>query len=150
MYRTITNIDCKYDYRAKDAAVKKKRTRIAAKYEPGFLQTLDGRLEVAKILNSAFNEVTDDMGGKDTLCHTQLALAERFVFLVYVLRSIETRIALNPKESDELLSRWIQGLNSLNGLAKVIGLKRKAKKVKSLQTYIEGSKNGKRKKQRKV
>lgn len=127
-----------------------KRKRILAKYEPGFLQTLDGRLEVAKILNSAFDEVTDDMGGKDSLCHTQLALAERFVFLEYVLRRIETRIALNPKKSGKLLSRWIQGLNSLNGLAKVIGLKRNAKKVQCLESYVRKAKDGKGKKRRKV
>ena len=84
------------------------------------------------------------MGGVDSLSHTQVALAERFVFLEYILRKLETQIALSPKKSAGMLSRWIQGLNSLTGLAKTIGLERRARKVESLETYVKGKKNAKR------
>ena len=125
-----------------------KRKRIAKKYEPGFLVRLDMRLQTAQILNSAFQEVVDDMGGIENLSHTQLALAERFVFLEYVLRRLEERIALSPKKSAKLISRWIQGLSSLTGLARAIGLERRTKKVKCLESYIVEKKNGKRKRKR--
>ena len=122
-----------------------KRKRISARYQPGFLARLDGRLEVARILNSAFVEVTDDMGGLESLSHAQTTLAERFVFLEYVLRRLENRIATEPKKGAVLLSRWIQGLNSLTGLARTIGLERRARKTKSLESYIVEAKNGNRK-----
>jgi len=121
-----------------------KQKRITAKYEPGFLQRLDRRTEIAKILNTAYDEVTSDMGGIENLSHSQLALAERFVFLEYVLRTLEDRIVNEPKHAAALLGRWIQGLNSFIGLAKTIGLERRAKKIECLQTYITGNKNGKR------
>ena len=124
---------------------KRKRVKVPAKYEPGFLVRLDGRLEATKILNSAYDEVTADMGGMQNLSHVQLCLAERFVFLEYVMRRLENRIANNPKKSAVLLSRWIQGLNSVSGLAKTIGLERRAKKIDSLESYVKERKNGTRK-----
>ena len=111
---------------------------LPAKYEAGFLKDFDRRTEVYQLLNGAYNEVVSDMGGIEGLSHAQICLAERFVFLEFVLRGLEQRIAKNPKKSEVILSRWIQALNSLTGLAKTIGLQRRAKKIPSLQRYVEG------------
>ncbi len=111
------------------------------KYETNFLQKLDRRTASYQILNDGFNEVVSDMGGLDGLSHVQKSLAERYIFLEFVLRNVEKQMARNPKKSEELLSRWIQGLNSLTGLARTIGLHRKAKKIDSLQSYVRSKKN---------
>jgi len=127
----------------------RKRKRIPSKYQPGFLARMDARCELTQILSSAFDEICVDCGGKESLSHTKLTLIERFVFLEYVLRQWEVRIANNPKKTASLVSRWVQGLNSLTGLARTIGLERRAKKIESLESYVlEQSKNGKRKRRK--
>ena len=112
---------------------------LPTKYEAGFLRDFDRRTEVYQLLNTAYQEVISDMGGQEGLSHVQVCLAERFVFLEFVLRGIEQKIAANPKKSSTLLGRWIQAINSLSGLAKTVGLERRAKKV-NLKSYIDGSK----------
>ena len=107
------------------------------KYESGFLMKLDGRTETCKLLRAAYDEILSDLGGPDSLSHVQLCLCERFVFLEFVLRQIEARIVTEPKRSSKLLARVVQSLNAIVGLAKSIGLHRRAKKVPSLQKYIK-------------
>ena len=116
-----------------------KRMRLPAKYKAGFLKEFDRRTETFQSLNSSYQEVMSDMGGPENLSHVQVCLAERFIFLEFVLRRLERRIANNPKKSEALLGRWIQGLNSISGLAKTIGLERRAKKIFSLEKYIADS-----------
>ena len=117
-----------------------KRMKLPDKYKAGFLREFDKRSSTYSLLNSAYQEVMSDMGGTENLSHVQVCMAEKFVFLEFIIRSIEQRIANNPKKSDELLGRWIQGLNSLCGLAKTIGLERRRKSVANLQEYVKGKK----------
>jgi predicted RNA-binding protein Jag len=109
---------------------------LPKRFERGCLKKLDQRTELAKRLNAVFQTIIDDLGGLDTLSHTRVALVERFVWLEHTLQLIEQRIATQPKRSEELLSKWIQGLNSLQGLAKTIGLKRERKTI-DLERYKE-------------
>ena len=118
----------------------KKRTTLPVKYEAGFLKDFDRRTQLYELLNGSYNEVVSDMGGVEGLSHAQVCLAERFCFLEFVLRGLEQRIATEPKKSVKLLSRWIQGLNSLVGLAKSIGLERRAKRIASLEAYVKSKK----------
>jgi len=115
-----------------------KRMKLPDKYKANFLREFDKRSATFALLNTAYQEVMDDMGGQQVLSHVQICMAEKFVFLEFILRNIEQRIANNPNKSDELLGRWIQGLNSLSGLAKTVGLERRAKQVVSLKKYVEG------------
>ena len=80
-----------------------KRKRVPAKYQPGFLARMDGRLEKAKVLSTAFYEICDDQGGLENLSHTKLALIERFCFLEYQLRRLEKKLLLAPKKNDHLI-----------------------------------------------
>jgi hypothetical protein len=122
-------------WRLGEAGLKTKK--LPAKYKPGFLREFDRRTKLYPILNEAYQEVMSDMGGEESLSHVQICLAERFVFLEFVLRGIELKIAQYPKKSHVLIGRWIQGLNSLSGLAKTIGLKRKARQITDLATYVK-------------
>lgn len=118
----------------------KKRITLPAKYEAGFLKDFDRRTELFQLLNGSYQDVITDLGGVDGLSHVQVCLAERFVFLEFVLRRIEARIATEPKKAAKFIGRWIQALNSIVGLAKTIGLERRAKTITSLQTYVKGYK----------
>lgn len=114
--------------------------RPPIKYETNFLAKLDKRTDAYHLLNNSFQDIMSDLGGGESLSHVQKCLTERFVFLEYVLRTIELRIASAPKKSTKLISRWIQALNSLVGLGRTIGLERRAKKVVNLAAYVEGKK----------
>ena len=122
-----------------------KPMKLPAKCEAGFLKELDKRSVTFAQLNTAYREVMSDMGGQEGLSHVQVCLAERFCFLEFVLRGIELKIAQNPDDSTLLLGRWIQGLNSLSGLSKTIGLERRAKKVVNLKEYVAEQKKKKQK-----
>lgn len=115
-----------------------KPLNLPERYEPGFLERMDKRTEIYAALRSAYDEITNDLGGVDALGHVQTTIVERFVFLECILRNWERQIITNPKDSEKLLSRWIQALNSLSGLAKTIGIERKAKKIQNLKSYVEG------------
>jgi len=108
------------------------------RYETNFLAKLDKRTESYQLLYGAYTDVVNDMGGRDGLSHVQLCLAERFCFLEFILKRIELQIATEPKKSAKFVSRWVQGLNSLVGLAKTIGLEKRAKRVVNLKAYVEG------------
>lgn len=115
----------------------RKQNKLPAKYEKGFIRKMDGRTEIARELRAAFDEIVADQGGIEGLSHVRRSLVERFCWLEAVLRSLELRIAEADKaETAELLSRWIQALNSLVGLGKCIGLERRARKVDDLRSYV--------------
>jgi hypothetical protein len=115
---------------------------LPAKYRAGFLNEMDGRTRTFEKLHAAHCEILTDLGGADNLSHVQKSLVERYVFLEFFLRNLESKIASESKESGELLGRWVQAVNSFLGLAKTIGLERRAKKITNLSTYIKEQKHG--------
>ena len=111
--------------------------KLPARYEVGFLRDFDKRTEVYQLLSGAYKEIIDDLGGIEGLSHIRLALVERFVFLEFSMRNLEKRMAENPLKTGRLLSRWVQAINSLSGLAKSLGMERKSKHAYNLKTYID-------------
>ncbi len=108
---------------------KSHRNELPSKYERGFLKGLDRRTQIYARLTAIHDEIVDDLGGKDGLSHTKLALIERFVFLEAVIQKMELDMAKSKTLNGEELNRWIQGLNSMTGLAKTIGLERRQRAV---------------------
>lgn len=115
-----------------------KYRELPKKYELNLLQKVDRRSEIYKALKRSYDAIVADLGGRDELSHAKLMLIERLVFLEAVLETIEHQIAAEPKTSPKTMSRWIQGLNSLQGLARTIGLERKPRKAGDLRAYVEG------------
>ena len=114
-----------------------KLMKLPRKFRGGFLKDFDERTIVFQQLNSAYVEVVDDLGGAERLSHIQIALVERFIFLEFTMRNLEKQIAENPTKTGKLLGRWVQSINSLSGLAKTLGLDRKAKQIDcNLKDYI--------------
>lgn len=114
-----------------------RRKPLPERYEVGFLKGLDRRTDLYRRVSESYESILEDLGGEKSISRVRLALVERFVFLEAVLRESEREIAANPKLHDDKLNRWIQALNSLSGIAKTIGLERKAKSV-SLKAYVGG------------
>jgi hypothetical protein len=122
--------------RLDDGLAPTKHPKPPKRYEKNFLVKLDNRTEVCRQLKTAYAEITADCGG-DTLSHIQLCLCERFVFLEFILQQLELKMAQAPKESAQIMSRWIQACNSIVGIGKTLGLERRVKKVVNLETYVK-------------
>jgi hypothetical protein len=114
----------------------RKPVTLPAKYTPGFLDEMDKRTEIYQALRSAHDEIVNDMGGVDALSHVKHTIVERFVFLECILRNWERQIIADPQGSARMLSRWVQAINSLSGLTKIIGID-KVRKAKDLKSYIK-------------
>jgi len=132
--------------REKRGYTNSKMMDVPNKYEKGFIEKLDRRLHAAKFLRATYQEVVDDMGGEDSLSVMQRILAEKFSFLSFWLQNLELQVAKEPesKNANELYGRWVQGLNSLVGLSKNLGLERRTKKIESLQSYVKTKKKKKK------
>ena len=111
--------------REKYEATKKPQT-IPAKFKVGFLSSMDGRTDTAKALRANYEELVADIGGPDELGRVKRVLVERFVWLEAILQSIEHELVSGQIDKGEALGRWIQAVAVLTGLAKVLGVERKA------------------------
>lgn len=115
----------------------RKKTGLPAKYRAGFLAKMDHRHLLSRELHAAYDEITGDLGGVDTLSHVKRSLCERFVWLETFMRGIEVRVGqAGAEDADKLLGRWVQAVNTLTGLARTLGLERRSRHVDSLQTYV--------------
>jgi len=106
-----------------------KAQEVPAKFKAGFLATLDERTALAKSLRANYASIVADVGGRDDVGHVKNALVERFVWLEAILSTIESEMAAGTIDKGEALGRWIQAVNSLAGLAKVLGVERKARSM---------------------
>ncbi len=109
---------------------------IPDKYVPGFLRELDQRTDVCQRLNTAYQRIVDDAGGEENLSLVKLSLIERFVFLGEMLERWELEIVQHPNETAAALSRWIQAVNSIQGLARAIGIEVKGRRSPNLKAYL--------------
>ncbi len=99
---------------------------LPAKFKVGFLSVLDGRTDLAKALRASYEAVVNDIGGKDDVSTVKAALVERFVWLQAILQTLEHEMAQGLTDKAEAIGKWIQAVNALSGLAKVLGVDRKA------------------------
>jgi len=122
-----------------------KRTELPSKYTIGFLATMDKRTELYERLSSTYVSIVDDLGGYESIATTKLALVERFVWLQEILRSLELEMTQSgdAKRTAEILAKWVQACNALQGIARAVGLEvQTAKAPVTLEAYVKG--NGRR------
>jgi hypothetical protein len=104
---------------------KTKPQSLPDKFKSGFLEALDGRTDLAKCLRANYDAIVADVGGRDDVGHVKAALVERFVWLEAILQTLEHEMAHGKIDRGEALGKWIQAVNALSGLAKVLGVDRK-------------------------
>lgn len=107
---------------------------IPVKFEQGWLDMLDGRTNLAQNLRLRYDEVCGDLGGTDSLSYFQRSLIERSLWLEYWLSKQERELAEGTTEFD--VGKWVQAVNSLQGIFSRLGLHRQAKPVQSLESYL--------------
>jgi len=113
-----------------------KTADIGDKYERGWLDTLDSRTALARDLRSRYDAICADLGGASSLSYMQRSLVERGLWLERFLVLQEQRLA-EQGDSEFEASRWIQAVNSLQGIYSRLGLERRARDVPSLPEYLQ-------------
>ncbi len=112
-----------------------KNGQISPKYQPGYLDELDGRTAIAVAMRARWQEYTDDLGGADTLSYAQRSLVERALWLEHWLHVQEQ--ALADGEADRFdAGKWTQACNSLLGILTRLGLERRQRDVTRLSDYL--------------
>jgi len=112
----------------------KRTPTIPAEFEARFLEHLDGRSRVARIIRERLGAVADDQGGEDQMSYAKRSLLRRAIWLELVVERRETEAA-EGLEID--MAAQTQMLNTLMGLWKSIGLERKAKPLETLLSLAE-------------
>ena len=110
-----------------------KQPPVPDRFTTGWLDGLDGRLGIAKELRLRFEALTGDLGGSDCLSYAQRSLCERAMWLEYWLSRQESELA-NGGEFD--VGKWVQAVNSLQGIFAKLGLKRRQKDVPDLADWL--------------
>lgn len=107
-------------------------TKIPDKYDPQFIENLDGRTTLARIIPARRSAIEADMGGADALSYARRSLVKRVVWLECVVETYEQTLA---KGGECDLGAYTQAINSLLGLFRLLGLERKQKTVRRLHEH---------------
>jgi hypothetical protein len=103
-----------------------KPAELPERYTPGCVLALDQRTALAQRLRDNFATIVQDIGGEAELSHIKASLIERFVHLEALLVQMEADLK-RPGAPADIIGKWIQGTNALQGLAKVLGIERRTK-----------------------
>ncbi len=103
-------------------------------YRAGWLDKLDKRTKVARVIMQRIAALTSDAGGEDSLSHAKLSLIRRAAFLEAICESHEIKLA-GGQEID--VGAYTQSLNSMLGLYRLLGIERKPRPVRRLHEHMK-------------
>jgi hypothetical protein len=106
--------------------VKERSSKVPSKYEYNFLFKLDKRMDITRELLSKYEQITLDLGGSESLSYLKDSLVQRFLFLEVWLERTEKDL-LAGREVD--IGKWVQSINSIQGLIAKLGIERKPKDI---------------------
>lgn len=117
---------------------KRKLVTLSERFVPQFWDEADGRTAIVKEIRNRVERLK-----ADTQCdsYQKEILCQRVIFITALLESMEIEVCSESAgvalQNGRLSAgTYTQMTNTLIGLLKSLGLERKAKKVESLQTYI--------------
>ena len=106
---------------------------IPATYTPDFMERLDRRTVLGKAVSQRFEAVANDCGGLDSLAHVKIGLIKRFLWFECILEGIELQLAAGEQID---IGTYTQLANTWLGLARTLGLERKARPVRRLHEHL--------------
>lgn len=112
---------------------------VEKNYKPGWLQEIDKRTSLAMELRSRHKSLCDDLGGYESLSYQQLSLIDRALHLEYHLQEQEREL-LSGGEFDS--GKWVQAVNSLQGIYSKLGLKRIQKDPLNISEFLKAKAEG--------
>lgn len=113
-------------------------TALPPRYRGGVFWNLDRRSQVAREVIGQLGALVQDLGGLESLSSQQRMLCERAVFLHRRLIEHESAV-LSGKDPLMSVNEHVGATNALLGLLKGLGLKRQARDVGDLRSYLEAS-----------
>ncbi len=105
------------------------------RYEAGFMTAMDRRTEVYKTLQLRYEAIVEDLGGPSDISLIKASLIERYLWLQMNLETLELDMATGEVDRAVTIGKWVAGVNSLVGLARMLGLERIAP-TESLTAYL--------------
>lgn len=107
---------------------------------PGDVQPerIDGRCLAARTYRRALAELFADLGGEAALSFAERSLARRAVAFELWLGTVEAR-AMRGEDVTAFMPVYSQATNTLLGLFRQLGIKRRPKEIPDLQTYLRQS-----------
>ena len=110
---------------------KQKELKVPNSFTPKFIEDLDHRYGIAKVLRQRYEVLCDDCQANST---QRDMLARRAVFMGVCLETQEHE-AIETGELD--VGKYTQMVNSLIGLLRTLGLEKKVKKAEDLNEYLK-------------
>lgn len=114
--------------------------KLPRKFQKHFLGDFDKRTIIFQHLNDGYMEILDDLGGEENCSHIKTSLVEKYVWLEFMMKHLESRIAKRVsigKSSTKLFNNWLYASQRLGTLAHRLGIERVAKKIdSSLSEYV--------------
>jgi hypothetical protein len=107
---------------------------IPAKYSPDFMARLDKRTVLGRAVVDRHDAIVADLGGADGLATIKQSLARRFVWFEVMIEGMECRAAAGEGVD---IGAWTQLTNSWLGIARMLGLERRQKRLPSVRGYLE-------------
>jgi hypothetical protein len=111
-----------------------KNRDLDEQYSATWLEDFDQRTRFARDLRARESQIFADLGGD--ISYLEHSLLRRGLFLEVHIRRAEARMAAGETLKDDELGRVVQATNSLLGIWKALGLKRRARDVPSLHDYL--------------
>lgn len=116
-------------------SAKKLLATITPDYEPDFVERLDRRTRLSRVIPNRIACIESDLGGSDGLSYARRSLVRRVVWLEAVVETYEQNLA-QDRTID--LGAYTQSINSLLGLFRLLGLERRQKPVRGLHEVMQG------------
>ena len=117
---------------------RKNRRKLSEPRGEIFLDGIDVRFSPAQALRTRHEALVADLGGIENLSFQQRVLVRRLVHLDSIAESKEAQLLEGKEEFS--LGGYLQTINVLIGVARLLGLNRKPKPVPNLGEYLEAKK----------
>lgn len=108
--------------------------KVANNYKPGWIDEIDKRTSLSVELRNRHNLLCNDLGGFESLSYQEKSLVDRVIFLEFHLQQQE-RDLMSGGEFDS--GKWVQAVNSLQGIYSKLGLKRVAKEPLNISEFLQ-------------
>jgi len=106
---------------------------IPEHYAPDFMERIDRRTVLGKAVLDLHTSLIEHLGGESEVTVTLRSVVNRYTWSEMILQGIECRAA-GGEEVD--VGSWTQMTNTQIGLARLLGLERRARPVESLHDLM--------------
>jgi hypothetical protein len=109
---------------------------IPENYSPNFMERIDKRTVLGRAVLERYGSIVDSLGGDQNLAPIKISLVRRFCWYEAMIEGMECRAAAGEGVD---IGSWTQLTNSWLGIARLVGLERRARTVRTLRQVMDGN-----------